>query len=457
MKTFKTISLPLVFKVFFSQKFQRDIVGDGLLIAFGQIAQAMAMLVGVRLLSELVAPDIYGEVTLFMGAVVLGRQVFGFPFLQAALRFYPEAVNHHLVSHLRRMIQSYLFRVVGSYTLLYLITGYGYMVITSHNISYSLFILSAGLLCCEVAFALETDLFNAARMQSRFVCVQVLNAWLRPLLAVLSILIFGASAISIFSGYFAATALVVFCLYTFPVYRVGIDQTGLVSESTPKFKQDIRSYALPLMPLAVFGWISTFSDRYLIGALLDAEQVGIYAVAYSLMSLPFTMVQAVVERTIRPIYFEAVSAGNEKRAGQYFRFWINSVFYICAAGVLMVYFFHYDIVKICLAEKYHDSARLMPWIALGHLFLVISSVFERPCFAYKKTVFVLMIQGVGAFFSILIAIPFLIYYGVIGAAMSVPVYFFIQLCVSITVYRRVIETQKDQFSGFKKASMENNL
>ncbi|RJP80460.1 MAG: hypothetical protein C4522_07630 [Desulfobacteraceae bacterium] len=437
MKSFKTISPPLLFKGFFSQKFHRDIVGDGLLIALGQIAQAMAMLVGVRLLSELVEPKIYGEVTLFMGAVILGRQVFGFPFLQAALRFYPEAVSHHFVSFLRRVIQSYLFRVIGSYTLLYLITGYGYVLAANHDISYYLFILSAGLLCCEVAFALETDLFNAARMQTHFIYLQISNAWLRPLFAVLAVLIFGANSVSIISGYLTATGLVLICLYTFPVNRIGVGNTKEVFDSVPKFKQDICLYALPLMPLAIFGWVSTFSDRYLIGAFLDAEQVGIYAVAYSLMSLPFTMVQAVVERTIRPVYFEAVSAGDEKKAGQYFRFWVNSVFYICAAGVLMVYFFHNDIAKLCLSEKYHASARLMPWIALGNLFLAMSLVFEKTCFAYKKTAYVLVIRGAGALFSLMTAIPFLLYYGLIGAAISVPFYFGMQLIISAMVYKSV--------------------
>jgi O-antigen/teichoic acid export membrane protein len=285
---------------------------------------------------------------------------------------------------------------------------------------------------------LETDLFNAARMQGHFVCVQVANAWLRPFLAVFTVIVFGASAVSVFSGYLAATALVVICLYVLPVNRIGIEPSNAVPDRIPKFKQDISRYAIPLIPLAVVGWVSTFSDRYLIGVLLDTEKVGLYAVAYSLMSLPFTMVQIIFERTLRPVYFEAVSAGDEKKAKKYFRFWINSVFCICFAGVLIAYFFHYDIAKICLAEKYHSSAPLMPWIALGHLFLAISLVFEKPCFAYKKTTYVFVIQGTGALFSLLIAIPFLLHYGLIGAAMAVPVYFFIQLCASITACHRVI-------------------
>jgi O-antigen/teichoic acid export membrane protein len=438
MKYLKSVTPVLPFRISFFQRFHSGIMVEGLLIAFGQGAQALAMLVGVRLLSELVSPDIYGEVTLFMGAVILGKQIFGFPFLQAALRFYPEAVNKNCVPLLRNMIRSYLVRIVGSYTVLYLIIGLGYTVFTNHNISYYLFVLSAGLLCCEVACVLETDLYNAARMQSHFVFVQISSAWLRPLFAVLAVFIFGANSVSIISGYLVAIVLVVICLYVFPINRIGIRQGEKVLDSIPKFKQDIRQYALPLMPLAVFGWISTFSDRYLIGALFDAEQVGIYAVAYSLMSLPFTMVQAVVERTLRPLYFEAISAGDEKRADKYFKFWINSVFFVCFAGVLMVYFFHDDIAKLCLAEKYHTSARLMPWIALGHLFLAMSAVFEKPCFAYKKTIYVLLIQGAGAFFCLVVAIPFMIYYGIIGAAIAVPVYCFVQWSASIAAYRRVI-------------------
>jgi len=163
--------------------FPREIFSDGFLIASGQLAQAIAMLVGIRLLSELISPKVYGTVTLLMGTVLLGRQIFGFPFLQAALRFYPEALQANFLPQLRRIIKSYLFTIIAGYTILYLIGGLIYSNF-NNSISYYLFIISSALLCFEVACVLETDLFNAARMQRHFVVIQVLHSWSRPLFAV---------------------------------------------------------------------------------------------------------------------------------------------------------------------------------------------------------------------------------------------------------------------------------
>jgi len=106
------------------------------------------------------------------------------------------------------------------------------------------------------------------------------------------VLLFGATSISVLSGYLIATILILTFLYILPIHRVGTEQANTPPINIATFKQDIWQYALPLIPLAIVGWISTFSDRYIIGALVNVEQVGIYAVAYSLMSLPFTMVQA---------------------------------------------------------------------------------------------------------------------------------------------------------------------
>jgi O-antigen/teichoic acid export membrane protein len=96
-----------------------------------------------------------------------------------------------------------------------------------------------------------------------------------------------------------------------------------------------------------------------------------------------------------------------------------------------------QIGSLLLAEHYRGAIKLMPWIALGYCLLVISYVFEKACYAYKRTKAVLYIQISGAIASICIAIPLVYYWGLQGAAVAVPLYFGIQLLVSIHMARRV--------------------
>ena len=51
-------------------------------VVIGQVGVALAMLIGVRLLTEFLSPDVYGTLALLMGLMALGRGLFCQPVLQ---------------------------------------------------------------------------------------------------------------------------------------------------------------------------------------------------------------------------------------------------------------------------------------------------------------------------------------------------------------------------------------
>ena len=64
--------------------------GDAFWALSGQIASALALLAGTRMLTELVAPDVFGQVALLNGFVALGVAVFSYPYICAGMRILPE-------------------------------------------------------------------------------------------------------------------------------------------------------------------------------------------------------------------------------------------------------------------------------------------------------------------------------------------------------------------------------
>ena len=62
---------------------QKKIFGDALWVLFGQLASAIALLAGTRVLTELVEPRVFGQVALLNGFVALGVTLFSYPFLCA--------------------------------------------------------------------------------------------------------------------------------------------------------------------------------------------------------------------------------------------------------------------------------------------------------------------------------------------------------------------------------------
>jgi O-antigen/teichoic acid export membrane protein len=73
----------------------------------------------------------------------------------------------------------------------------------------------------------------------------------------------------------------------------------------------------------------------------------------------------------------------------------------------------------------------MPWIMAGYSFLVTSYITTRICYANGRTIDVLVIETVGAISSLVIGLMLIYHAGLFGAAIAVPVYFGIQLLVSI--------------------------
>ncbi|MBV8267213.1 MAG: hypothetical protein JO252_12870, partial [Planctomycetaceae bacterium] len=88
----------------------RNTISDGAWLVSGQGLTAISMLVGVRLLTEAVPPEVYGAVSLMVGILTLGRNLFCFPFCQASLRFYSDAARRGQVGELRAILIRYLSR-----------------------------------------------------------------------------------------------------------------------------------------------------------------------------------------------------------------------------------------------------------------------------------------------------------------------------------------------------------
>ncbi len=69
---------------------RRKLLKDGSWVLVGQVGAALGVLVGIRVLTEYVPPQIYGMVILYLGAIALSLGSLVTPVSQAVIRFYPE-------------------------------------------------------------------------------------------------------------------------------------------------------------------------------------------------------------------------------------------------------------------------------------------------------------------------------------------------------------------------------
>ncbi len=198
----------------------------------------------------------------------------------------------------------------------------------------------------------------------------------------------------------------------------------------------LRRYALPLAPLAIFGWLSGMGDRYVIGGMLGLEQAGLYAAAYGLASRPFLALFGVIETTIRPILQNAIAHQDMAAVFVVKRRFI--VVTICCAtlGVLGFVALTPVMVSLFLADEYHVAGELIPYIALGYALYMMSCVFARFCYAFDDTKSVLLLTIAGAAVGLATMVPAIYFFGLIGAALAVPARFIVESAISYFASRR---------------------
>ncbi len=413
------------------------VLSDWAWTTLGQLAAATGFLAGIRLLTQYISPAIFGTVSLLTGAAALVSATFFGPFIEAALRFYPDASRNGQAPLLKKIINSFLFMAYGS--IVPFLAAAGFFLFTyKKDIGFLIVVMFlCALMVIDTMKAKERNFLNAERKQKKLSAWLATDAWARSLAAVAMVLVFGGSVWAVLAGYFAGSCMVLIHFRENAEYGRNC-AFGTQSEKEKDLLTEIRRYALPMVPIAIVGWISSLGDRYIMGAMTGLEQVGIYSAAYGLVSRPFLMAGSVLEQTLRPVYFDAVSSGDKGRERKAFMALLcTTIFFsLCFAAIISI--FSREIAGLLLEKKYRASAGLMPWIALGYAFLVTSYVFEKICFAYKRTKAVSLVQTAGALASLCIGIPLIYYYGMRGAAIAVPVYFGIQLALSVIAAKKVL-------------------
>jgi O-antigen/teichoic acid export membrane protein len=245
---------------------------------------------------------------------------------------------------------------------------------------------------------------------------------------------------AILIGYSIGIGFTVLLFYRPAVHALHTNSTSS-SLDRPKRIRQIITFTMPLFPLAIVGWISSLGDRFIIGALLDYKAVGIYAAAYGLVFQPFLIVGGIIELTIRPIYYKAVSNHEYKREKKSFICWLILTAAISATGFGLVFASHQWIAELFLGSEFRQASVLMPWIAAGAGLLTIGYVFEKPFYAYMQTRNVLHIHVIGAIASILACLVLITAYGLKGAAAAVPLYFGLQCLVAAYLNKKRIKAQ----------------
>ena len=410
------------------------LVGESAWVFTGQILSALGTLVGVRLVTEFVPPAVYGTVALAIGVIALAHGLAAQAILQGVLRLYPESAESGTEGALRCAALNALRLPVALafFVVVIGITGWAWQAGEEPWLG----VAAALLLLVEVPRSVEITQLNAARRQKAMALLSIADAWLRPALAVVVVVLVGASAGAVIAGYLAGGVVPLLGWYLARGFG-----TRPASDAAP-WQRRLWAYARPLVPLPLIGWTSGQADRYLLAALVGLPAAGVYAALYGLASRPFLMLSAAVELALRPVYYGHVSGGRRDAERRAFRVWLAAVLIPAVMIAALVAVFHRELAWLLLAAEYREHSHLMGWIAAGYVLLATGQVLERICYALHDTRGVTLVQVAGAVLSIIVALPMIHAFGLKGAAWAVPVYFGLQLALAIARARHALAARE---------------
>lgn len=414
-------------------------IGEGVWVAAGQIASAIAALASIKIMTELLPPSEFGRLALLMGVAALALGLSAGPRLQAVLRFYSDYARLGQVALLRRVSG----RLVSGSVCVWVIAVASAWAVGVPTLGGTWFTgaLIAAILIVDSLRSFELSLLNAARRQRTAAFIYAADAWSRPLLAIVAVLIFGPNATAALAGYVIGSTLVVLVmLLTTKLEGTGSSAPPATVDSSTEMETElaaaIRRYALPLVPLAVFGWINGVGDRYVIGGMIGLEAAGLYAAAYGLASRPFLMFSNIIEMTLRPQLHDAVATADSAAINAAKQPLLLATTAGAAIGVIAFVGLSDLAAKLVFGAGYDEAARLMPWIALGYAFHIGSNVFSRYCYAFDDTRAILALTVFGAVTGLVVLIPGILLGDLPGAAKAVPIYFGMELILSILLAQR---------------------
>lgn len=399
---------------------EKGLLGDAAWALLGQFGSAIALLLGTRIITELVTPDIYGQVALLNGFVALGVAIFSYPFVCAGMRILPECLNKRERADLYRVVAGLTARsTLLAIGLLVLGGGvYGYL----SNTAIWPFLLAALLLAATVHRELGIQLLIGERRQRDASLWQASDSVLRPLLAIALVGLAGARVEWVLLGYGLASIAsnTFWSLFHGVKADEGKRQGIIVSRD---LRREVWAYALPLIPMELVFWVNGVGDRYFIGYLMTAADVGLYAATYTLVNEAFNRGAMVLLRTFQPVYFQSFSVPPRQDGHKILWTWIAFVAALGIAGVSALALAKDWLASLLLAQSYHPAAVLMPAIGMGCALHALGTVLAQPLLANKDTRSLFLGRLSGAV-AAAICIPLMVsHYGLPGAALANPIYF----------------------------------
>ena len=401
----------------------RRLAKEGGWVFAGQILAVAGSLALVRVLTEYLAPEQYGELALgltvagFTNQVILGGITAGIG------RFYSIAAESHdlggYARHARRLV-GYGTIAVSIVAILII----GSLFLTGHANWIGLAVAASVFSVFSGYTAVLSSAQNAARQRASAAIHGGMEAWLKVLLSVGAILWLGRSSATAVLAFGLSSLLV--CGSQLLYLRRSLHLQIETRPDGPDWSRRIWAYSWPFSLWGFFSWIQQASDRWALQAFGTTEEVGFYAVLFQLGYAPVGLATAMVMTLVGPILYQRSGDATDldRNRGVHRLAWRLTwiALLITSSGFGLGLLCHEWVFDLLVAEKYHSVSGLLPWVVLAGGLFASGQVLSLKMLSDLKSATMTVAKVVTAILGVLLNIYGAARYGLEGVVAALVVF-----------------------------------
>ena len=196
-------------------------------------------------------------------------------------------------------------------------------------------------------------------------------------------------------------------------------------------------YSAPLVPTALFWWITNLSDHYLVDAITGEAANGLYVISYKIP----TMITLVSTIFIQAWQVSAFSEEDPKERDRFFSTVLGgyqTLIFLAASGLILLI---RPITKILVAPEYYESWRHVPFLVLALSFSCLVTFLGTIYNVAKHNRMVGITTGVGAAVNLGLNLCLIPVYGANGAAFATFISYFVVFVIRAVDTRRYMDVK----------------
>jgi len=252
-----------------------------------------------------------------------------------------------------------------------------------------------------------TSLFRVEERSVAFVSASIANILLTVSATLLLVVALDQGPIGVIVGNFTGTLLVYAALVGYRREQLGLQfDRGLLRE--------MNRFGVPLVPTALFLWVTNFSDRLFLVELADTHEVGLYSVGVRIASAMVLLLTAF--RLAWPAFAYSIDDDREaRRTYAYVLTYLVALTTWVATGLALLSPW---IVDWIAAPAFETSSRVVGPLAFAAVafggYIVVAIGVGRA----KRTQFNWVVAGAAAAVNIVLNLILIPPYGMMGAAIA---------------------------------------